>query len=101
MESSPFLYETPLVASPDKNQVPLAVRIEVVRDGQLIPLIEQKEINKLFHSIDQERELDQNEPDKLAVHHPNPQQRVLHVKHQAQPSHCMSTAVDVKPRVPL
>ena len=48
MESSPSLYQTPLVASPDENQVPLPVRIKVVREGQLVPVVKQEAIDELF-----------------------------------------------------
>ena len=57
-ESSPSSYQTPPVASPDENQEPLPVRITTMREGQLIPVVEQEEINKLFRAIDREREAD-------------------------------------------
>ena len=47
-ESSPSLYQTPPVASPDENQEPLPVRIVTMREGRLVPVVEQEEINELF-----------------------------------------------------
>ena len=41
--SSPSSYQTPPVASPNENQVPLPVRIETSRGGTLVPVIEQEE----------------------------------------------------------
>ena len=43
-ESSPSSYQTPLVASLDENQEPIPVRITTVREGQLVPVVEQEEI---------------------------------------------------------
>ena len=100
-ESSPFLYQTLLVASPDKNQVPLPVRIEVVREGQLVPVVEQEEIDKLFQAINREKEADHNNQEELSVHSPNRQQRRVWVRRCAQVLHAMSTAVDIQPRVLL
>ena len=51
-ESSPSSYQTLPVASPDENQEPIPVRIATVREGQLIPVVEQEEIDELFHAID-------------------------------------------------
>ena len=55
-ESSPSSYQTPPVASPDENQEPIPVRIATVREGQLVPVVEQEEINELFRAIDRERD---------------------------------------------
>ena len=55
-ESSPSSYQTPPVASPDENQEPIPVRIATVREGQLVPVVEQEEIDELFRAIDRERE---------------------------------------------
>ena len=63
------------VASPDKNQVPLPVRITMVREGQLVPVVEQKEIDKLFWAINREREADHNNQEELSVCAPNHQWR--------------------------
>ena len=65
INSSPSLYQTPPIASPDENQVPLPVRIETLRGGTLVPVIEQEEINELFRAIDQERE--HNSQEELLV----------------------------------
>ena len=97
--SSPSLYQTPPVASPNENQVPLPVRIEATRGGTLVPVIEQEEIDELFRAIDQERERDSQE--ELLVCSPNRQRRRVRVRRRAQILHAMSTAVDVQPRVPL
>ena len=56
INSSPSSYQTPPVVSRDKNQEPIPVRIVTMREGQLIPVVEQEEINKLFQDIDRERE---------------------------------------------
>ena len=66
-ESSPSSYQTPPVASPDENQELLPVRIVTVREGQLVPVIKQEEIDELFRAID--RECDSQE--ELSVHSPN------------------------------
>ena len=95
-ESSPSSYQTPPVASPDENQAPLPMRIATVREGQLVPVFEQEEINELFRAIDREH----NSQEELSVHSPNCQRRRVCVRHCAQ-LHAMSTAVDVQPRVPL
>ena len=47
-ESSPSSYQTPPVASPDENQEPIPVRIATMREGQLVPVVEQEEIDELF-----------------------------------------------------
>ena len=101
MESSLSSYQTPLVALPDENQVPLPVRIEVMREGQLVPVVEQEEIDELFRAIDREREVDHNNQEELLVRSPNRQRRRVQVRHHTQVFHAMSTAVDVQPRVPL
>ena len=75
MESSPSLYQTPLVASPDENQVPLPVQVETVREGQLVPMVEQEEISKLFWAINREREADHDDQEELLVRVPNRQRR--------------------------
>ena len=49
-ESSPSSYQTPLVASPDENQEPLPMRIATVREGQLVPVVEQEEIVMICQS---------------------------------------------------
>ena len=99
-ESSPSSYQTPLVASPDENQEPIPVRIVTMREGQLVPVVEQEEIDELFRAINREREADHNNQEELSVRTPNHQRRRLRVRHRAQ-LHAMSTAVDVQPRVPL
>ena len=99
-ESSPSSYQTPPVASPDKNQEPIPVRIATVREGQLVPVVEQEEINELFRAIDREREVERDSQEELSVHSPNRQRRRVCVRCRAQ-LHAMSTAVDVQPRVPL
>ena len=95
-ESSPSSYQTPPVASPDENQEPIPVRIATVREGQLVPVVEQEEIDELFRAIDRERD----SQEELSVHSPNRQRRRVRIRHRAQ-LHTMSTAVDVQPRVPL
>ena len=95
-ESSPSSYQTPPVASPDENQEPIPVRIATVRDGQLVPVVEQEEIDELFRAID--RECDSQE--ELLVRSPNRQRRRVRVRRHAQ-LHTMSTAVNIQPRVPL
>ena len=99
-ESSPSLYQTLPVASPDENQELIPIRIATVREGRLVPVVEQGEINELFQAIDRERELDHNDQEELLVHTPNRQRRRLRVRCRAQ-LHAMSTAVDVPPQVPL
>ena len=95
-ESSPSLYQTPPVASPDENQEPLPVRIATMREGQLVLVVEQEEIDELFQTIDRERD----SQEELLVHSPNRQRRRVRVRCCAQ-LHAMSTAVDIQPRVPL
>ena len=95
-ESSPSSYQTLPVASPDENQEPLPMRIATVREGQLVPVVKQEEINELFRAIN--RECDSQEV--LLVRSPNRHRRRVRVRHRAQ-LHAMSTAVDVQPRVPL
>ena len=95
-ESSPSLYQTPSVALPDENQEPIPVRITTMRDEQLVPVVEQEEIDELFQAID--RECDSQE--ELLVCSPNCQRRRVRVRRRAQ-LHAMSTAIDVQPRVPL
>ena len=99
-ESSPSSYQTPPVASPDENQEPIPVRIAMMREGELVPVVEQEEIDELFRAIDREREADHNNQEELSVHTPNDQRRRLRVRRHAQ-LHTMSTAVDVQPRVLL
>ena len=99
-ESSPSLYQTPPVASLDENQEPIPVRIVTMREGQLVPVVEQEEIDELFQAIDREREADHNNQEELLVRSPNRQRRRVRVRHHAQ-LHVMSTAVDIQPRVPL
>ena len=70
-----------------------------MREGQLFPVVEQEEIDKLFCVIDREREADRDDQEELSVRSPNHQRRVW-VRRHAQ-LHAMSTAVDVQPRVPL
>ena len=93
-ESSPSSYQTLPVASLDENQVPLPVRIEVVREGQLVPVVEQEEIDELFQAIN--READHNNQEELLVCSPNGQRRWVQVRHRAQILHAMSTAVDIQ-----
>ena len=99
-ESSPSSYQTPPVASPNENQEPIPVRILTMREGQLIPVVEQEEINELFQAIYREREADHNDQEELSVRTPNHQRRRIWVRHRAQ-LHMMSTAVNIQPRVPL
>ena len=98
--SSPSSYQTPLVALPDENQEPIPVRIATMREGQLVPVVEQEEIDDLFRTINREREADHDNQEELSVRTPNRQRRRLRVRCCAQ-LHAMSTAVDVQPRVPL
>ena len=95
-ESSPSSYQTPPVASPDENQEPIPVRIATMREGQLVPVVEQEEIDELFRAINRERD----SQEELSVHSPNRQRRRVRVRRRAQ-LHAMSTAVDVQPQVPL
>ena len=99
-ESSPSLYQTPPVASLDKNQEPISVRIATVREGQLVPVVEQEEIDELFRAIDREREADHDNQEELSVRTPNRQRRRMRIRRRAQ-LHAMSTTVDVQPRVLL
>ena len=99
-ESSPSSYQTPPIALPDENQEPIPVRIATVREGQLVPVVEQEEIDELFRAIDREREADHGNQEELSVRTPNRQRRRLRIRRRAQ-LHAMSTAVDVQPRVPL
>ena len=99
-ESSPSSYQTPPVASPDENQEPIPVRIATMREGQLVPVVEQEEIDELFRAIDRERDADHNDQEELSVRTPNRQRRRVRIRRRAQ-LHVMSTAVDVQPRVPL
>ena len=95
-ESSPSSYQTPLVASLDKNQEPIPVRITTMREGQLVPVVKQEEIDELFRAIDRERD----SQEESSVRSPNRQRRRVRVRRRAQ-LHTMSTAVDVQPRVLL
>ena len=95
-ESSPSSYQTPPIVSPDENQEPLPVRIATMREGQLVPVVEQEEIDELFRAIDRERD----SQEELSAHSPNRHRRRVRVRHRAQ-LHAMSTAIDVQPRVPL
>ena len=95
-ESSPSSYQTPPVASPDENQEPIPMRIATMREGQLVPVVEQEEIDELFRAID--RECDSQK--ELLVRSPNRQRRRVRVRRRAQ-LHAMSTAVNVQPRVLL
>ena len=99
-ESSPSLYQTLPIASLDENQKPIPVRIATMREGELVPVVEQEEIDELFRAIDREREADHNNQEELSVRTPNRQRRRLRVRRRAQ-LHAMSTAVDIQPRVPL
>ena len=99
-DSSPSSYQTPPVASPDENQEPILVRIVTMREGQLVPVVEQEEIDELFRTIDREREADHDDQEELSVRTPNRQRRRVRVRRRAQ-LHAMSTAVDVQPWVPL
>ena len=71
-----------------------------MREGQLVPVVEQEEIDELFRAIDREREAECDSQEELSVCSPNRQRRRVRVRHHAQ-LHAMSTAVDVQPRVPL
>ena len=95
-ESSPSSYQTPPVASPDENQEPIPVRIATMREGQLVPVVEQEEIDELFQAIDREHD----SQEELLVCSPNRQRRRVRIRRRAQ-LHMMSTAVDVQPRVLL
>ena len=95
-ESSPSLYQTPPMASPDENQEPIPVRIATVREGQLVPVVEQEEIDELFRAIDREHD----SQEELSVHSPNRQRRRVRVRCRAQ-LHMMFAAVDIQSRVPL
>ena len=95
-ESSPSSYQTPPVASPDENEEPIPVRIATMREGQLVPVVEQEEIDELFRAINRERD----RQEELSVRSPNRQRRRVRVRSRAQ-LHAMSTAVDVQPQVPL
>ena len=99
-ESSPSSYQTPPVASPDENQELIPVRIATMREGQLVPVVEQEEINELFRAINRERETECDSQEELSVRSPNRQRRRLRVRRRAQ-LHTMSTAVNVQPQVPL
>ena len=67
-----------------------------MREGQLVPVVEQEEIDELFRAIDRERDTQE----ELSVRSPNHQRRRVHVQRCAQ-LHAMSTAVNIQPRVPL
>ena len=97
MESAPSSYRTPLIASLDKNQEPIPVRITLMREGQLVPIVEQEEINELFWAIDRKREADHNNREELLVRSPNHQRRRVQVRPRTQVLHAMSTAVDIQP----
>ena len=99
-ESSPSSYQTPPIASPDENQEPIPVRIMTVREGQLVPVVEQEEIDELFQAIDREREADHDDHEELSGCSPNRQRRRVRVRRRAQ-LHVMSTAVNVQPRALL
>ena len=99
-ESSPSSYQTPPVASPDENQEPIPVRIATMREGQLVPVVEQEEIDELFRAIDGEREVDHDNQEELSVCSPNPQRRRRRIRCCAQ-FHTMSTAVNIQPWIPL
>ena len=99
-ELSPSLYQTLPVASPDKNQELIPVRITTMREGELVPVVDQEEIDELFQAIDRERETDHDDQEELSVHTPNCQRRRLRIRRRAQ-LHTMSTAVDVQPRILL
>ena len=46
-----------------------------MREGQLVPVVEQEEINEPFRAIDREREVDHNDQEELLVRlssHSNP-----------------------------
>ena len=88
-ESSPSSYQTPPVASPDENEEPIPVRIATMREGQLVPVVEQEEIDELFRAIDREREADHDDQEELSVRTPNRQRRRVRVRRRAQ-LHAMS-----------
>ena len=79
-ESSPSSYQTLLVVLPNENQVPLPVRISMVRERQLVPVVEQEEIDELFQAINREREADHDDQEELSVHVPNCQRRRVQVR---------------------
>ena len=95
-ESSPSSYQTPPIASQDENQEPLPVKIATVREGQLVPVVKQEEIDELFQAIDRERD----SQEELSVCSSNRQRRRVRVRRRAQ-LHAISTAVDVQPQVLL
>ena len=99
-ESSPSSYQTPPVAQ-DENEVPLPVRILTVREGQLVPVVEQEEVDELFWAIDREREADHDDQEELSVRSPNHHQRRVRIRRRTQVLHTMSTAINVQPRVPF
>ena len=99
-ESSPSSYQTPPVAQ-DENEEPLPVRISTVREGQLVPVVEQKEVDELFRAIDREREADLDNQEELSVRSPNHQRRRVRIRRRTQVLHAMSTAINVQPRVPF
>ena len=101
MESSPSSYQTPPVVSLDENQELISVRIVTMREGQLILVVEQEEVDELFRAIDREREAECDSQEELSVRSPNHQRRMVRVRRRTQVFHAMSTAVDVHPRVPL
>ena len=72
-----------------------------MREGQLVTVVEQEEIDELFWAIDREREADHDDQEELSVCSPNRQWRKVKIRHHAQVLHVMSTAVNVQPRVPL
>ena len=71
MESSPSLYQTPLIASPEENGEPIPVRIATVQEEQLVPVVDQDKIDELFWAVNREREVDHNNQEDLSVHSPN------------------------------
>ena len=80
-ESSPSSYQTPPVVLPDENQELIPVRIVTVREGQLVPVVEQEEIDELFRAIDRERD----SQEELLVRSPNRQRRRVRVRRRATP----------------
>ena len=105
-ESSPSLYQTPPVASLDKNQEPIPVRITTMREGQLIPVVEQEEIDELFQAINREREADHDDQEELSVRAPNHQWRRLQARclsGHSNPSYqaCTSVPNTSKSNLPL
>ena len=90
VESSPSSYQTPLVASPNENQEPLPMRVATMREGQLVPVVEQEEIDELFQAIDREREANHDDQEELSVCAPNRQRRRVQVRCCAQVLHVMS-----------